>query len=125
KNQTHTGIERSEHFARLQWSDPFNSSFHFSSRNYTLAGRNVLLVASLGLFEKFPLLQRNRDIAVFPNKIMKGAKIEFVSLVHARVGEEFHDLQFADLIRDCLARPRGERGRFLARGLFVHWDFLV
>src|SRR2546423_15566521 len=36
KNQTHTGVKRSEHFPSLQWSDAFNSSFHFSSRNYSL-----------------------------------------------------------------------------------------
>src|SRR5260370_13749052 len=40
----------------------------------------------------FPLLQRNRYVAVFPDEIVEGAEVEFVALLHARVGEEFQDL---------------------------------
>ena len=39
-----------------------------------------------------PLLQRNRYVAVFPKEIVEGAEIEFVALLHARVGDEFQDL---------------------------------
>ena len=37
----------------------------------------------------FPFLQRDRHIAVFPDEIVEGAEIEFVALLHARVGEKF------------------------------------
>jgi len=72
-----------------------------------------------------PPLQRNRHIAVFPDEIVEGAETEFFALLHARVGEEFHDLQLADLIGDGAARTGGKRDCLLARGLFVHWDFLL
>ena len=56
---------------------------------------------------------------------MERAEIEFVALLHARVSEKFDDLQFADLIRNGLARPGGKRDRFLARSLFIHRDFVL
>src|SRR5438093_5913925 len=53
------------------------------------------------------------------------AEIEFFSLLHARFGQKFRDLQFTDLIRDGLTRARGESDRFLACGLFVHRDLFL
>src|SRR5437660_8856942 len=53
-------------------------------------GRDRL--ASLSSTKIFPLLQRDRHVDVFPEKIVKGAEIEFIALLHARVGEEFQDL---------------------------------
>src|SRR5437764_5008090 len=54
--------------------------------------------------EIFPALQRDRHVAILPHEIVEGAEIEFFALLHTGVGEEFHDLQFADLIGDGLAR---------------------
>src|SRR5437588_12307271 len=50
-----------------------------------------------------PALQCNRDVAILPDEIVEGAEIEFLALLHARFGEEFRNLEFADLIRDGLA----------------------
>jgi hypothetical protein len=46
----------------------------------------------------FPALQRNPDVAVFPDEIVEGAQVELISLLHARFGEKFCDLEFADLV---------------------------
>src|ERR1044071_4981531 len=40
----------------------------------------------------FPLLQCDRHVAVFPKEIMEGAEVEFVALLHARVGKKFQNL---------------------------------
>jgi hypothetical protein len=37
-------------------------------------------------------LQRDRHVAVLPKEIVEGAKVKFVALLHARVGEKFQDL---------------------------------
>jgi hypothetical protein len=63
----------------------------------------------------FPALQCTRDVAVFPDEIMKGAQIEFVALLDARFSQEFCDLEFADSIGDGLTGANGEGDRFLAR----------
>jgi len=52
----------------------------------------------------FPALQRDRHVAVLPDEIVEGVKIEFVALLHSRFGEEFCDLEFACLIGDRLTR---------------------
>jgi len=41
-----------------------------------------------------PTMERYRDVAVLPDEIVEGAQIEFVALLHSRVGEQFDDLQF-------------------------------
>ena len=43
----------------------------------------------------------------------------------SRVGKKFDDLEFADLIRDRLARASGKSDCFLARGICVHGHFLL
>jgi hypothetical protein len=48
--------------------------------------------------EIFPALQCNRDVAGFPDEIVESAKIEFFSPLHAGFGQNFCDLEFADLI---------------------------
>src|SRR5439155_14705126 len=89
-------------------------------------GEDLAIVAALffrlNSAQILPLLQRDRDIAVFPNEIMEGADAEFVALLHARVGEKFHDLQFPDLVSNGLTRTSGKRDCLLTRGLFVHRD---
>src|SRR5256885_3170989 len=78
-----------------------------------------------GAAEIFPALQGDRDVAVFPDEIVEDAEIEFLSLLHARVGEKFYNLQLSDLVRNGLTRTSGKRDCFLARGLFVHRDFFL
>src|SRR6266516_3075144 len=85
-----------------------------------MASRSIV-----GSAEIFPALQRDRDVAVFPDEIVEGAEIEFVALLHARVGEKFYNLQLSDLVRNGLTRTSGKRDCFLARGLFVHRDFFL
>src|SRR5204862_5928335 len=75
--------------------------------------------------EKFPLLQGDRDVTVSPNEIVEGAGTEFLALLQTCFGEKFHDLQFAHLISDCLARTRGKRNCLLTRRVCVHWDLLL
>src|SRR5437762_2535986 len=75
--------------------------------------------------EKFPTLQRDGHIPVFPKKIVECAQVEFFALLHSRVGEKFHDLQFSDLVSNRLTGTSRKSNRFLARGLFVHRDFFL
>lgn len=65
-----------------------------------------------------PALQGDRDVAVSPDEIVKGAEVEFLALLHSRFREEFRDLEFADLIGDGLAGAGGG-DRFLARGSWI------
>src|SRR5438874_13386439 len=52
--------------------------------------------------KKFPALQRNGHISVFPEEIVEGAQAERISFLPVSVGEEFVNLQFAYLIRNRL-----------------------
>src|SRR5207248_3802157 len=72
-----------------------------------------LLRKTARVAEKFPLLQRDWYIAVFPYEIVEGAQIKFFALLHPLVGEEFYDLQFADLIGNGLTGAGCEGDRFL------------
>src|SRR6266550_4464117 len=87
--------------------------------------RSALLRHVAPVAKEFPALQRDRDIAVFPEEIVEGAEAEFLALLHARVSEKFHDLQLSDLVRDCLTRTYRKGNRFLARRLFVHRNFFL
>src|SRR5215831_6277003 len=62
------------------------------SSGYQQQTPNLRLCASISLSEILLLLQRDRHVAVFPNEIVEIAEIEFVALLHARVGEKFQDL---------------------------------
>jgi hypothetical protein len=61
------------------------------------------------LAHAFPALQRDRDVAIFPDEVVEGAEVEFFALLQACFGEKFQDLEFADLIgvRCDLALRRG------------------
>jgi hypothetical protein len=61
------------------------------------------------LAHAFPALQRDRDVAIFPDEVVEGAEVEFFSLLHAGFGQKSCDLEFADLIgvRCDLALRRG------------------
>src|SRR5437763_799477 len=61
-----------------------------------------LLIA--GFSEILPALQRDRDVAVFPNKIVEGSEVEFFSLLQSCFGEKFCYLKFANLIGEGLTR---------------------
>jgi hypothetical protein len=50
---------------------------------------NLQLSASISPSQILLLLQRDWDIAVFPDEIVERAEIEFVALLHARGGEKF------------------------------------
>ena len=60
----------------------------FAERNFYETCSSALLF----LPQIFPFLQRDRHIAVFPNEIVERAEIEFVAMLHARVGEKLQDL---------------------------------
>jgi hypothetical protein len=59
--------------------------------------------------EIFPPVQCNRHVTALPDEIVESAAVEFVALLHSRVGEEFHDLQLADLVSDSLAGDRSRK----------------
>jgi hypothetical protein len=61
------------------------------------------LLLSIRRAQIFPALERDRDVAVFPDEIVEGAETEFFPLSQAGFGEEFCDLEFADLVGDGLA----------------------
>jgi hypothetical protein len=66
-------------------------------------------VESLNLLTQpqiFPTQSRNRHIAVFPQIVVEGSQAEFLLLINSRVRQKLHNLQFADLISDCLAENR-------------------
>src|SRR5205085_5130960 len=71
----------------------------------------------------FPPLQRDRDVAVFPDEIVEGAEVEFLTLLYPRFRQEFRDLELANLIADGLAWTGRERDRFLTRGVRIHRHF--
>ena len=53
-----------------------------------------------------PALQNDGDVSVLPEEIVEGAEAEFVLFLALRVGEEFVDLQLADLVRNRLTATR-------------------
>src|SRR5206468_8379769 len=55
-----------------------------------------------------PALQNDGDVSVLPEEIVEGAEAEFVLFLALRVGEEFVDLQLADLVRNRLTGDRSE-----------------
>src|SRR5205823_10478263 len=75
--------------------------------------------------EILPTLERDRNIPILPDEIVEGTKVEFVALLHPRIGEEFRNLEFADLICEGLAGAGGKGDRFLSRSLCVHRDLLL
>jgi len=81
------------------------------------AARPRRQASSLSSAQILPLLQRDWDVPVFPNEIVERAEIEFFALLHSRVGEKFHDLEFADLIGDGLAGTGREGNCFLTGGI--------
>src|SRR5256885_222984 len=64
-----------------------------------------------------PALQGNRDVAVLPQEIVGVAQAEGVTFLAPGIGEEFIDLQFADLVRDGLAGSGGKECGFTMSGL--------
>src|SRR5436309_4748347 len=67
-----------------------------------------------------PALQNDRDVSVLPEEIVERAEAEFVLFLALRVGEEFVDLQLADLVRNRLTGDRSEESRFCVRRACVH-----
>lgn len=59
-----------------------------------------------------PSIVIQSDVAVFPDEIVEGAEIEFLALLDVRFGQEFDNLEFADLVL-----PSGIRTKFLSRGM--------
>src|SRR6266851_8855617 len=56
------------------------------------------------LAQVFVPQQGDRHVAVFPHKVMELAQVEFVTLCQPGFRQQFHDLQFARLVRDSHAR---------------------
>src|SRR5262249_5074274 len=50
------------------------------------------------IVEQLPANQRQREIAVFPDKIVKGAKAETVALNSSRISQQAHDLKLSNLV---------------------------
>ena len=55
---------------------------------------------------------------------MEGAQVELFVLIKPRVREELDDLEFANLIGDCLAGRRSEKDGLLSRGGAIDGDNL-
>src|SRR5712692_5992398 len=72
------------------------------------------------LAQQLPALERDGHVAVLPEGVVQGLQVELASLPGARIGDEFEDLQFADLVADGLAGIAREERGFLPRGGFVH-----
>src|SRR5664279_3864599 len=72
----------------------------------------------------FPALERDRQVAISPEEIVKCPQAELVALRQLGIGKKMQDLTFPNLIADGLPRSRGkERGLGLRRFL-VHGHML-
>src|SRR5437870_12453797 len=71
-----------------------------------------------------PAQQRNWHVAVLPQIVVESSQTELLLLIQSRVGEEFDDLEFADLIGDCLARRGCEEDGLLSRRAAIDGDNL-
>src|SRR6266496_3024047 len=81
---------------------------------------NLMLLHFIIQAKKFPALQRNGHISVFPEEIVEGAQAERISFLPVSVGEEFVNLQFAHLIRNRLAGGGGEHRGFAVSSGGIH-----
>ena len=65
--------------------------------------------AEVVVFPKvFPALQRDREVAVFPEEIVKRSQAELVALSELGIGEKMQDLTLPDLIADGLPWGSGK-----------------
>ena len=83
---------------------------------------NLMLLHFIIQAKKFPALQRNGHISVFPEEIVEGAQAERISFLPVSVGEEFVNLQFAYLIRNRLPGSGGEHRGFTMSSGRIHWN---
>src|SRR5258706_14117714 len=68
----------------------------------------------------FPSLQRDWDIAVHPDEIVKITQRELSAFSPLGIGQHPQDLYLSDLIGDGLAWTGGEKGGFIASRLGIH-----
>src|SRR5205809_2509419 len=82
--------------------------------------RNLVLLHCIIQTEKFPALQRDGHISIFPEEIVECAQAERRSFLAVSVGEEFINLQLAYLIGNSLAGSGGEHGGFAVSSGGIH-----
>src|SRR5262245_14118565 len=70
-----------------------------------------------------PPQQRDRNVSVLQNVIVKLAQAEFISPRLPSVGQKFRNLQLADLICDGLSGQGSEEDGFGPRGFIIHRRF--